>query len=494
MGAFIGIDLGTTYSAVSFLDETGRPKILANKDGQNITPSCIDFSDDTIIVGEDARKGLGINAVAARFKRDMGTSTTYELNGHKVTPTECSALVLKKLVQDTTVQIGDIDSAVVTIPANYANEAREATLKAAKDAGLKVDFIVNEPTAAALFYAHKNNEELHGHYAVYDLGGGTFDLSILKVNGQDVDVVTSDGIHKLGGSDFDEALQKIVRNKYEAETGEKSDEEDYTRTDAEEDKKSLSKRDSIKVRINRKNITVTKDEFVEAISSMIAQTEMLCDSVVAEAGIEYSDIKEVLLVGGSTRVPAVLESVKKTFGKDPVTSENVDEIVALGASLYCAFKGNREKLSNTQKKSIEKIKVAESTAKCFGTIALGVNAKGEKERQVMILINKNEKIPCSVTESVYSSHDNQKEVRCSITESTAAETDPKFVNIMWEEMLDLGGDKPQGQEIKVTYSYDENQTMNAVFLDVESGKELKTSLSLKNNDDSDSDIEKFIVE
>jgi len=494
MGAFIGIDLGTTYSAVSFLDETGRPKILANKDGQNITPSCIDFSDDTIIVGEDARKGLGINAVAARFKRDMGTSTTYELNGHKVTPTECSALVLKKLVQDTTVQIGDIDSAVVTIPANYANEAREATLKAAKDAGLKVDFIVNEPTAAALFYAHKNNEELHGHYAVYDLGGGTFDLSILKVNGQDVDVVTSDGIHKLGGSDFDEALQKIVRNKYEAETGEKSDEEDYTRTDAEEDKKSLSKRDSIKVRINRKNITVTKDEFVEAISSMIAQTEMLCDSVVAEAGIEYSDIKEVLLVGGSTRVPAVLESVKKTFGKDPVTSENVDEIVALGASLYCAFKGNREKLSNTQKKSIEKIKVAESTTKCFGTIALGVNAKGEKERQVMILINKNEKIPCSVTESVYSSHDNQKEVRCSITESTAAETDPKFVNIMWEEMLDLGGDKPQGQEIKVTYSYDENQTMNAVFLDVESGKELKTSLSMKNNDDSDSDIEKFIVE
>jgi len=494
MGAFIGIDLGTTYSAVSFLDETGRPKILANKDGQNITPSCIDFSEDTIIVGEDARKGLGINAVAARFKRDMGTSTTYELNGHKVTPTECSALVLKKLVQDTTVQIGDIDSAVVTIPANYANEAREATLKAAKDAGLKVDFIVNEPTAAALFYAHKNNEELHGHYAVYDLGGGTFDLSILKVNGQDVDVVTSDGIHKLGGSDFDEALQKIVRNKYEAETGEKSDEEDYTRTDAEEDKKSLSKRDSIKVRINRKNITVTKDEFVEAISSMIAQTEMLCDSVVAEAGIEYSDIKEVLLVGGSTRVPAVLESVKKTFGKDPVTSENVDEIVALGASLYCAFKGNREKLSNTQKKSIEKIKVAESTTKCFGTIALGVNAKGEKERQVMILINKNEKIPCSVTESVYSSHDNQKEVRCSITESTAAETDPKFVNIMWEEMLDLGGDKPQGQEIKVTYSYDENQTMNAVFLDVESGKELKTSLSMKNNDDSDSDIEKFIVE
>lgn len=495
MGAFIGIDLGTTYSAVSFLDETGRPKILANKDGQNITPSCIDFSEETFIVGEDARKGLGISPVAARFKRDMGTSTTYDFNGHKVTPTECSAIVLKKLVQDTTAQIGNIDSAVVTIPANYANEAREATLKAAKDAGLKVDFIVNEPTAAALFYAHKNNEELHGYYAVYDLGGGTFDLSILKVNGQDVDVVTSDGIHKLGGSDFDNALQKIVKDKYEDETGEKIDEEDYTRTDAEEDKKSLSKRDSIKVRINRKNITVTKDEFVEAISSMIAQTEMLCDSIVAEAGIEYSDIKKVLLVGGSTRVPAVLESVKKTFGKEPVSSENVDEIVALGASLYCAFKGNREKLSNTQQKSIEKIKVSESTTKCFGTITLGFNAaKDQMEDQVSIIIHKNEKIPCSVTESFYTTHDNQKSVECSITESTAAEKDPRFVTKIWEGSLNLSGDRPQGQEIKVTYSYDENQTMNATFLEVDTGKEIKTSLLMSNDSNENDDIDKFIVE
>ena len=495
MGAFIGIDLGTTYSAVSFLDETGRPKILANKDGQNITPSCIDFSSEPFIVGEEARQNLGLNPVAARFKRDMGTSTTYELNGHKVTPTECSALVLKKLVQDTTTQIGDIDSAVVTIPANYANEAREATLKAAKDAGLNVDFIVNEPTAAALYYAHKNNEELHGHYAVYDLGGGTFDLSILKVNGQDVDVVTSDGIHKLGGSDFDEALQKIVRDKYEAETGEKSDEEDYTRTDAENDKKSLSKRDSIKTRVLRKNITVTKEEFEEAISSLIAQSEMLCDSVVAEAGIEYSDIKEVLLVGGSTRVPAVLESVKKTFGKDPVGSENVDEIVALGASLYCAFKGNREKLSNTQQKSIEKIKVAESAAKCFGVISLGFNSSKETmEEQVSIIINKNEKIPCSVTQSFYTTYDNQKAVTCSITESTAAEKDPRFVTKIWEGDLELSGDKPQGQEIKVTYSYDENQTMNATFLEVDTGKEIKTSLSMSNNSDDGGNIDKFIVE
>ena len=176
---------------------------------------------------------------------------------------------------------------------------------------------MNEPTAAALYYAFQSGEDLHGHYAVYDLGGGTFDVSIIKANGQDVEVITSDGVSRLGGDDFDIALQKIVQRKYKKLTGDDLDEEDFTKTDAEEDKKSLSKRDSIKIRVMRSNIEVTRGEFEQEISSLIAQTEMLCESVIDEAGLTVSDIQNVFLAGGSTRMPVVLESVKRAFKKDP---------------------------------------------------------------------------------------------------------------------------------------------------------------------------------
>jgi len=496
MSVFIGIDLGTTYSAVSYIDDTGRPKVIHNSEGSNVTPSCIDFANEKASVGEEARKSLGLSStIAARFKRDMGTSKTYKIGGSEYTPTDCSAIVLKKILQDAEKAVGRVGEAVVTTPANFANEARTATLEAAKLAGLNVNHIVNEPTAAALYYAFQSGEDLHGHYAVYDLGGGTFDVSIIKANGQDVEVITSDGVSRLGGDDFDIALQKIVQRKYKKLTGDDLDEEDFTKTDAEEDKKSLSKRDSIKIRVMRSNIEVTRGEFEQEISSLIAQTEMLCESVIDEAGLTVSDIQNVFLAGGSTRMPVVLESVKRAFKKNPVSSVNVDEVVTLGAALYAAFKGDKSKLSPVQKNSIQKIKVSDATTKCFGTIALEQNIKGELEDRVSILINKNAKIPCSVTKSYYTTHDDQEKVNFSITESVAAETDPRFVNILWEDGLSLPSGRPQGQEIKVTYSYDDNQTIHASFIDVDTGKEMKTSLSsVSNIVETSSKIDKFIVE
>ena len=496
MSAFIGIDLGTTYSAVSYIDDTGRPKVVHNSEGSNVTPSCIDFSNGKATVGEEARKSLGLSdTIAARFKRDMGFSKIYKIDGKEYTPTECSAIVLKKILQDTEQAIGAVGEAVVTTPANFANEARNATLEAAKSAGLDVKYIVNEPTAAALYYAFQSGEDLHGHYAVYDLGGGTFDISIIKANGQDVQVVTSDGVSRLGGDDFDIALQKIVHRKYKESTGEDLDEEDFTKTDAEEDKKSLSKRDSIKIRVMRTNVEVTREEFEEEISSLIAQTEMLCESVIDEAGLTPSDIQDVFLAGGSTRMPIVLESVKRAFNKDPVSSVNVDEVVTLGAALYAAFKGDKSKLSLVQKSSIAKIKVSDATTKCFGTIALSQDQKGGWEDRVSILIKKNEKIPCSVTKSYYTTHENQEVVTFTITESVAAETDPRFVNVLWKDDLKLPPKRPEGQEIKVTYSYDENQTIHAAFVDVDTGDEMKTSLSSVNKGTETSNkIDKFIVE
>jgi molecular chaperone DnaK len=498
MAAFIGIDLGTTFSAVATLDDTGRPSIVHNSDGRNLTPSCVAENDGTIVVGEFARRTYGNtpDKAAARFKREMGSGRIWRVGQHEFSPTELSTFVLKKLLQDTTAAIGAIGQAVVTIPANFANEAREATMAAAKAAGLDVQFIINEPTAAALYYAFKSGEELHGNYAVYDLGGGTFDVSIIRVEGQNVDVLASNGVTKLGGDDFDEALISIVARKYKEATGEEMDRQDFSKNDAEQEKISLSQRQRTTIRVARHLIEINRADLEEAISSRVTQAEMLCEATLDEAGIQAGDIRTVFLAGGSTRIPLVKESIKRVFGQEPVSTVNVDEVVALGAALYAAYRGDQSKLSPVQKKAIQKIKVAESTTKCFGTLSMTYDsARGQPRLVNAILINKGDRIPCSVTKSFYTIHDGQVEVDCSITESTAPETDPKFVRVVWQGMLDLPANRPKEQEIRVTYSYDENQIMSCNFVDVSSGLEKAIDLSMSAADSiNDSEIDKFLVE
>ena len=489
MSAFIGIDLGMTYSAVSYIDDTGRSKIVHNSEGSNITPSCIDFADGKAVVGYGAWKSLGSDTVIAEFMQDMGTSKTYNIEGNEYTPTDCSAIVLKKLLQDAKEAIGEIGEAVVTIPANFANEARNATMTAAKQAGLNIKYIINEPTAAALYYAFQSGDGLHGHYAVYDLGGGTFDVTILKVEGQDIEVVTSGGIARLGGDDFDTVLQKIVQKKYKEKTGEDLEGVDYTKTNAEDDKRSLSKRDKVHVRVVRTNIKVTREEFEQEISSLVAQTEMLCESIIDEAGITVSDIQEILLAGGSTRMPIVLESIRRVFKKDPVASVNVDEIVASGASLYAAYKGDQSKLSKTQQNFIKHIKVSETSQTYYGMIE-----KRDGKEVVVILINKNERIPCSVTRSYFTEHDNQKSINFSITQSSSAEEDVRFVSILVNKELSLPPNRPAGQEFEIIYSLGENQIMHASIIDVESGEKTEIELSVTTSVEGDSNkIDKFTV-
>lgn len=498
MASFVGIDLGTTYSAVGMIDETGRPKIVHNPDGDNITPSCVYMEDGKIMVGEDARKTWGVDETlaAARFKGDMGTSETRTIGAQTFTPTELSSFVLKKLAQDAVESIGPIGEVVVTIPANFAHEAREATMSAARAAGLNVKFIINEPTAAALYYAFKSGEELCGNYAVYDLGGGTFDVSIIRVNGHDVDVLASNGVARLGGDDFDYAMCAIVARKYKEITGVDMDPDDYTKNDAEQDKKSLSRRKQVRIRVGRKGIEVRREEFEEAISAKVTQTEMLCESALEEAGIEASGVRGVFLAGGSTRIPLVRESVQRVFKQEPTASVNVDEVVALGAALYAAYRGDKSTLSAVQRHSIEKIKVSESTSKCFGTISVHHDeARNESRLANSILIRKGEKIPCSVEESFYTIHDGQDAVNCRVTESTAAETDPRFVKIIWAGDLELPSGRPANQEIRVTFAYDENQIMKCSFRDVATGREKRIDLSMAAADQVDSDvIDKFMVE
>ena len=498
MSSFIGIDLGTTFSAVATIDPSGRPTIVHNSEGSNITASCVaEIEPNKFEVGEFARRtwGLDHDKAAARFKREMGSSKTFSLNGEVFTPTELSAMVLKKLAQDAKSTLDSIGSVVVTVPANFSHEARDATMAAAKSAGLNVEYIINEPTAAALYYAFKSGEDLSGNYAVFDLGGGTFDVSIVRVDGHEIEVLASNGVSRLGGDDFDKALQKLVIEKFNSNHEENIDERDFTINDTEEEKKSLSKRGSVAIQINRKLVEVTREEFEEAISTLVAQTEMLCESAIEEAGVRPEDIRQIFLAGGSTRIPAIQESVRRVFRKDPVASANVDEVVALGAALYAAYKGDREHLTEVQKSSIDKIKVSECTSRCFGTISMTHDMERDQSRfKNSVLIYKGQKIPCSVTESFYTIYDDQDSVRCQLTESTAPETDPKFVKIVWEGELELLGNRPSGQEIEITYQYDENQMIKCSFVDKQTGNKKEIELSMTGEQSATNDIEKFLVE
>ena len=508
MTSYIGIDLGTTFSAVAYIDETGSPKIIKNQNKKvspegNIMPSCVAIYEDKFIVGEQARKSLQIqDNTVARFKRDMGTSKMYNIKGKKVSPIDLSALVLTELKKYAQKEVGNISDVVVTVPANFSNKAREGTMTAAKKAGLNIKYIINEPTAAALYYAFNTKNTLSGYYGVFDLGGGTFDFTIIKANGKDIDIVATNGVQKLGGDDFDRALIKLVEEKYKKETGENLQSEDYLINQSEKDKIYLSnnKRKSAggdEGLINDFTINVTKSEFEEKISSFISQMRMLCESTIDEANIKIQDINEIIMAGGSTRIPAVKQMVEDLVGKKPIfDNDNVDEIVALGAALYAAYKSDKKDLSEIQKQSIEQIKVLESTSKYYGTTALDMHkGKEELERVNIILIDKGTKIPCTKEDSVYTITEGQEKVLLDVTESGSAETDINFVQVVWEGELKLPKGRPKGQEIKIKFSYNENQIMNCSFIDVESGEELKVELSMTDTDNNGtSEIDKFLVE
>ena len=500
MRSFVGIDLGTTYSAVAKIDEHGKPVIVYDNKGKNLTPSCVAWSEkkDSLEVGNEfarrtAYSGVGKHYGAARFKRKMGTSEVYTFGDKDHTPTDLSALVLEQLIRDRTEQIGEIEEVVVTVPANFANDARVATIEAAQRAGLKVNYIINEPTAAALCYSFKEGMNLEGIYAIYDMGGGTFDISIIRINGKEVEVLTSNGVHELGGIDFDEMLKKLMHDKYQSVTGEAVEQRDFDLGHAEDLKKILSDQENETVYIKPKDIEVTRQEFEELISTKITQAEMLCESTLEEVGLKPSDIRGVLCAGGSTRIPMVQESIKRVFAQDPIFKANVDEVVALGAALYAAYRCDPEKLSPTQREAISGMDLTERTYMYYGTIAR-FDSDGEKRIVNSILIKKNTIIPCEASESYYTALDGQTAVDCTVTESRIEDTDLKFVNVVKKQKLPLPPGRPAGQEIKVTFKYDVSQTMHCSFEDIQTGEKVEILHQVESNADSDPDIGNFTVE
>jgi molecular chaperone DnaK len=353
MAVSVGIDLGTTFSAVAIVDpQTKMPKIIPNSEGNKITPSVIQFINGKPVFGSEAESAFAASepGCAATFKRGMGKTEVYcTIDGTSYTAEDLSALLLCHLKEDAEAELGDIIAdAVITVPAYFYSPEREATLRAATAAGLKVKKIIDEPNAAAMAYGLNNWRE-NANILVYDLGGGTFDVTLTRM-GRDGELITitTRGDHFLGGRDWDGRIELILIEKIADETG--IDIEDnisikqMLRGMTEGVKKQLSAMDAAKVTatipdFGVTSVVITRNEFEEKTTDLIDRTGALCQAVLEEAGVTLRDVTDVLLVGGSTRMPQVSQYILSLFGKKPITHVNPDEAVALGAAIQ-ATKGN----------------------------------------------------------------------------------------------------------------------------------------------------------
>lgn len=348
MGIKVGIDLGTTFSAVAMMDEKkGQPVIIPNTLGERITPSVIQFTeDDEIIVGTEAKEAFeaGESGCASVFKRSMGSQDIYcSFNGKRYTAEDLSAILLRYLKEETEkVTHQTIDEAVVTVPAYFYHKERQATMNAAKKAGLNIRQIINEPTAAAMNYGANHWRE-NARVLVYDLGGGTFDVTLVQMkNGNQMESLQTTGDHTLGGKDWDARISMIVEGKIEEETGLSST--DYPEIhqvvtqSAESIKKQLTTRNIASVKVNLPNYgwystSVSLDEFEQNTNDLIERTGTLCESLLRGLNITWRDVTDILLVGGSTRMRQVTTYLKRISGHAPLSQVNPDEAVALGAAI-----------------------------------------------------------------------------------------------------------------------------------------------------------------
>lgn len=500
MSSIVGIDLGTTNSAIAMMDGTGRPTIIENTLGSSMTPSVVAIVGDGSepIVGEDAKVDLALapEFKFAAFKREMDTGDqrlASELPG--TSPVELSSAVLKSLLADAKDRAVNIGTVVISVPANFANEARVATVDAATLAGLDGVHLVNEPTAALFYYSLERT--IAGIAVVYDFGGGTLDVSVARVDGRDVEILTSRGDHKLGGLDFDAKLEELIEEKVREESG--SDAEfDLGRT-IEEYKKQLTTRTEINVQatspdFGREIVTVTREEFEQRCSSLIARAEMVFESALQDAGVEPEEVVDVFLVGGSSRMPMVRAHIESFMGRPPVCYVNPDEVVALGAALYSGTKSDPEALNAAQSTVVGSMQLQDVANHFFGTTILSESV-GRLGIQVDTIIPKNTPIPCSVTRSYYTVSEGQTQVRCDVTQSSTRESDPDFVRIIWEGEL---GPLPDGREpnceVQVTFAYDENQIMRCSFEDVESGITQEVEIGITGTATDTSDLEDLLLD
>ena len=501
MTKIIGIDLGTTYSAIAQLDDLGNPEVLSSTDeNRKITASTIYVSGEKVIVGDKALDALAATPknVISETKRQMENDVVYsvekgawvekdEAEENSYTPAQVSSFILSKLKGYTS----DVQKAVITVPALFAEKARVATLDAAKMAGIEVIELINEPTAAACYYASLPNvEKITGKILVFDLGGGTFDVTLCDVVDQKVDVITSRGDKWLGGKDFDQEILNLIDEKYKKETGKNLDLSEgklqYLEI-AERIKRSLSVKSKhaevVEGPEGPKKIEISRSEFEQSIQMHIEKLKMLLEECIDGSGHEVGEINHTLLVGGSTRIPIISKTIEKVMGKPPLKGVNVDEAVAAGAAVYAGLK-SKNSLNTAQKKAIGKVQLKDVCNFYMGTLVQRDDpVLNRKVTENLVVIERDTKLPAEETTTVYTLYDDQHAIDCSITQSEGRESNREFVNLIHQGDLEFPDKKPKGREIEITYKYDTSGVMHCTFKDVSSDKKYEISLRPESAED-----------
>jgi len=476
MSIAVGIDLGSTFSVVSYVKADGSIEVIPNSEGNRITPSVFAIDDQMqIMVGDLAADYEQINPdrVIRLVKRNMsnGFSEIYNFNNFtKLSPSQVSSEILKKLKKDAEDYLGEeIKEAVITVPAYFNNSEREATKAAGELAGLKVLRIINEPTAASLAYGlDKNNDAT---ILVYDLGGGTFDVTVLKLSdGCDFHVLSTAGDTKLGGADFDSALGKIIENKlgFEIESSE-------LRTLAEKTKKMLSQLQTANVRYSGQQISITREEFENAIDSLIMETKTCIDQALSDANLSINDIDEVVFVGGSTRIPFVAQKVQEWLNKRPNKSINPDEAVSVGAAIQASV------LSGNSNKEVYLLDVT--------PLSLGIETQGGF---MTTMIKRNTQVPSEFKEVFTTAIDDQTEVDVKVYQGER----PRVANnhYLGEFKLENIKSAPRGiPKIDVIFDVDANGIVTVRAVD-ENTKEEKSMVLSGAKSLSKDDITKMLMD
>jgi molecular chaperone DnaK len=385
---------------------------------------------------------------------------------------------------------------VISVPAHFDEVRRKATMDAGTAIGLNVVGIVNEPVAAALYYA--TTREVSGRVLVYDLGGGTFDVTLMDVKGTNMEIICSQGDHALGGVDFDnkvlEILQKLYHDKFGSDLITTEEERARYEDEAEDIKKTLSRRPVAKTMLygpgGSMRAEITREMFEESIASLAARTDMLVEVALEEAGVKASEVDTVLLVGGSTRIPMVRAHLEETFGFAPENAVNVDECVALGAALHAGLtlaRENPDAVAAGVRTGLKDVNLTDVCNHSYGTICAPIDKEtGRRVVQNKIILQKNTPLPCEASQVFYTVSKGQQRVEVTVTQGE--DTDPDYVSTIATKSFELPPDRPAERPIKVTYSYDLNQRMHCRFEDVESGRTLDVDLSLKDNEElSDGD-------